>query len=324
MAGHDIIVIGASSGGVRALQSLIRALPKNLPAAVLIVMHLDPRSPSVLGEILARAGLLRCRAAIDDEPIPFGEIRVARPDYHLTIDRERVHILQGPKENRSRPAIDTLFRSAADAFGSRVIGVVLTGHLDDGTAGLWAIKRAGGITVVQDPQDAEYPEMPKSATESVTVDHCVPLRDMASLLARLTEVPAAEDTIMIKEDHDVPGVVYVCPDCDGPLREIKTGNERLVRFRCLVGHAFSMKTLLEGHAEAREAALWTAVVSLEHQAMIAERAARQATSLEDTASATTLTAEAAEARKQGRMIRAMLMTSPSRKAGDPAPSQLNE
>jgi two-component system, chemotaxis family, protein-glutamate methylesterase/glutaminase len=271
-----------------------------------------------LGEILGRSGNLRAIPAIDGEPIPYGEVRVARPDYHLLLERDRVIVAQGPKENRSRPSIDTLFRSASLAFRTRVIGVVLTGNLDDGTAGLWSIKRAGGIAIVQDPMDAEYPDMPKNAKDAVRIDHCVPISELASLLTKLTTFPAPENAMTIEEDHEVPGVVYVCPDCNGPLREVKTGNEKLVRFRCLVGHAFSMMTLLEGHAEAREAALWTAVVSLEHEAMFAERAAKQALSRNDSEADVALSAEAVRAREQSGVIRGLLRSSPSRRVGDPA------
>jgi two-component system, chemotaxis family, protein-glutamate methylesterase/glutaminase len=319
MGGHDIIVIGASMGGVKALQELVRGMPPNLQAAVLIVQHTDPRSPGLLAGILDNVGPLRAATAVDGEPIAFGEIRVARPDHHLMLESDRVRVIHGPKENRSRPAIDTLFRSAALAYGSRVIGVVLTGRLDDGTAGLWTIKRAGGIAVVQDPDDAEFPDMPKNASDAVEVDHSVPLSRMAGLLTELAATPSmpVEGTVPPPdEEHYVPAVVYVCPDCNGPLREIKTGNEKLVRFKCLVGHAFSMATLLEGHAEATEAALWTAVVSLEHEAMFAERAAQHAATRNERAEAVALTAEAKRAREQGNVIRGLLTANPSRKHGD--------
>jgi two-component system chemotaxis response regulator CheB len=310
--GHDIIVIGASAGGVRALETLVGGLPSDLQAAVFIVLHIGPRADDLLASILGRAGRLRCASAVDGERIPFGEVRVAPPDYHLMLEYERVVVVRGPKENRSRPAIDTLFRSAARAYGNRVIGVVLTGKLDDGTAGLWAVKRGGGIAVVQDPADAEFPDMPKNARDGVDVDHSVPLKDIADLLTSLTAIPAIGGEPIVDEDHEVPGVVYVCPDCNGPLREIKIGNEKLVRFRCLVGHAFSMMSLLEGHAEATESALWSAVVSLEHEAMFADRAATHALATGEADVATTLANEATRARKQVQVLRGMLVSKPSR------------
>ncbi len=317
MGGHDIIVIGASAGGMKALETVLAALPAGLQAAVFVVLHIDRRSQNLLAEIFSRHAHLRIATASDGEDIAYGEVRIARADFHLQFEDGRVSVAQGPKENRSRPAVDTLFRSAATAFGSRVIGVVLTGNLDDGTAGLWAIKRAGGLAVVQDPAGAEYPDMPKNAQDGVAVDHCVPLEQIASLLSHLTSIPASGDAMPIEADHEIPGVVYVCPDCDGPLREIKTGTERLVRFRCLVGHAFSMMSLLEGHTETREAALWSAVVALEHEAMLAERAAQVAGSRGDTEQSAAMNSEAVRARAQGLVIRDLLKSPPSRQAGDP-------
>jgi two-component system chemotaxis response regulator CheB len=317
MKTHDIIVIGASAGGVKALQTLVSGFPADLKAAVFIVLHMAPRTPSLLARILGPLTPLPTAVADDGEAIPFGEIRVSRPDYHLLLEAGKVRVIQGPKENRSRPAIDTLFRSAAHAYAGRVIGVVLTGYLDDGTAGLWSIKRAGGIAVVQDPNEAEHPDMPKNAADGVEVDHVASLHDMGKLLARLSTAPASMDASPPDDVKEVPGVVYVCPDCNGPLREIKIGNEKLVRFRCLVGHAFSMMTLLDGHAEAREAALWSAVVSLDHEAMLADRAAQHATSRLEAEAAQALTSEAANARGQARVIRGLLRSNPARADDDP-------
>lgn len=316
---HDIIVIGASAGGVKALQTLVGGFPADLNAAIYIVLHVAPRTPSHLAGILGRATPLPTAVAVDGETISFGEIRVPRPDYHLLLEPGKARVIQGPKENRSRPAIDTLFRSAAHTYGGRVIGVVLTGYLDDGTAGLWSIKRAGGLAVVQDPDDAEHPEMPKNAADGTEVDHIVPLKDMAKLLVELASIPAGTQAPRPDDVQEVPGVVYVCPDCNGPLREIKIGNEKLVRFRCLVGHAFSMMTLLDGHAEARESALWTAVVSLDHQAMLADRAAQHATSRDEPEAAAALTSEAENARSQADLIRGLLRSNPARH-GDAPPA----
>jgi len=310
MSGHDIMVIGASSGGVRALEVLVAGLPSDLQAAVFIVLHIGPRADNLLAEILGRRAKLRCASAVDGEPIRLGEVRVAPPDHHLMLEQGRVVVTRGPKENRSRPSIDTLFRSAAAAFGSRVIGVVLTGNLDDGTAGLWAIKRSGGIAVVQDPDDAEFPDMPRNARDSVSVDYSLPLNAMASQLTRLTTVAPSDNEAVVDDEHEVPGVVYVCPDCNGPLREIKIGNEKLVRFRCLVGHRFSMMSLLEGHAAARESALWSAVVALEHQAMFAERAATHALTINESEPAAALAAEAERAKEQAQVLRGLLLWKP--------------
>lgn len=306
MKTHDIIVIGASSGGLSALQNLVRGFSPDLAAAVFIVLHIDARSPNGVADILSRCTVLPTLTAINEEPIPFGQIRVARADFHLILENGLVRIAKGPKENRSRPAVDTLFRSAAVSFGPRVIGVVMTGHLDDGTAGLWAIKRAGGLAVIQDPSEAEHPDMPRNAQESVNIDHCVPLAALAPLLDYLTTTPSSEVPMINDEEHYVPGPVYVCPDCNGPLREIGTGNEKLVHFRCLVGHTVSIATLLASHAEAREAALWSALVALEHEATLAERASRLAWAKDKKDDALALKDEATVAQGQGQIIRELL------------------
>ena len=192
MTGHDIIVVGASAGGVEALVTLVGSLPADLPAAVFIVLHIPAQCPSVLPDILARSGPLVALHAEDGDAIELGKIYVAPPDHHLLIVHESIQITHGPKENRHRPAVDPLFRSAATAYKQRVIGVVLTGSLDDGSAGLLAIKQCGGLTVVQDPEDALYPSMPQHAIEHVAVDYVLPLLEIGVLLGRLTRVPVQE------------------------------------------------------------------------------------------------------------------------------------
>jgi two-component system chemotaxis response regulator CheB len=186
VAAHDIVVIGASAGGVEALVALMRSLPADLEAAVFVVLHVPPQSSSMLPVILDRSGPLPAQHARDGLPIERGQIYVAPPDHHLVVERERMRVVRGPRENRHRPAVDVLFRSAAWEYGPHVIGVVLTGTLDDGTAGLLAIKQRGGIAVVQHPDDALYPGMPRSALAHVDVDHSVPLREIGPLLATLT------------------------------------------------------------------------------------------------------------------------------------------
>ena len=179
MDGHDIVVIGASSGGVEALRSVADGLPPDFPAAVFVVMHFPEDVPSALPRILSRAGPLEAVHPEDGDPIEAGRIYVAPPDFHLLVARGRVRIRRGPKENRHRPAVDPLFRTAAFAYGPRVVGVVLTGARDDGTAGLMAVKRRGGVAVVQDPDDALFAGMPEHALEYVEVDHRVPLGELA-------------------------------------------------------------------------------------------------------------------------------------------------
>jgi two-component system chemotaxis response regulator CheB len=189
---RDIIVIGASMGGIEAVKQVAANLPAGLPAAVFVVIHSGAGAPGVLPQMLDKAGPLRCFRASDGEPFERGRIYAAPPDRHLLLEPNCVLTRHGPRENGFRPAIDPLFRSAAVHFGGRVIGVVLTGFLNDGTAGLRAIKRCGGLAVVQDPADAIAPEMPRSALRHVAVDHCVPLDALGALLARLAAEPAGE------------------------------------------------------------------------------------------------------------------------------------
>jgi two-component system, chemotaxis family, protein-glutamate methylesterase/glutaminase len=191
MPGHDIIVIGASSGGIEALIEVVARLPEELPAAVFVVVHISPRSVSLLPEILNRAGPLTAAHAKNNEKIKVGRIYVARPDFHLLIHDGAVRLVRGPKENNTRPAIDPTFRTAAHAYGSRVVGILLSGTLDDGTAGLQAVKLRGGVAVVQDPADALFPDMPLNAIAAVAVDHVLPKGEIAPLLARLAREPAS-------------------------------------------------------------------------------------------------------------------------------------
>jgi two-component system chemotaxis response regulator CheB len=274
MPSHDIVVIGASAGGVEALTAVVSRFPVSLPAAVFVVIHLPVNSPSVLPQILQRAGPLPAAFARHGEAIKHGHIYIAPPDHHLLIQRGYVRVVRGPKENRHRPSADVLFRTAASAYGPCVVGVVLTGALDDGTMGLQAVKRRGGLAVVQDPQDALVPSMPQSALESVEVDHCLPLADIAPLLVRLASSPVGnvleslEGNMAEPEHEELPELAsgFTCPDCHGALWELRDGE--LIRFRCRVGHTFSPDSLLEGQSEALERALWSAIRGMEERAAL--------------------------------------------------------
>lgn len=193
MATRDTIVIGASAGGVKALSRLVAGLPSDLPAAVFIVLHIPANSPSLLPDILSREAELTVGHAVDRETIERGRVYVAPPDRHLLIEQDQVRLVQGPKETRHRPAIDALFRSAAQAASTRVIGVVLTGARDDGRMGMRAIKQHGGIAIVQDPLEAPFPSMPLSVLRAVKVDYSVPVCDMASLLTNLARETVADE-----------------------------------------------------------------------------------------------------------------------------------
>src|SRR5512143_1545811 len=185
MEGYNIVVIGASAGGVEAISKLLTQLPAGLPAAVFIVQPISANSPGLLHQVLGRHASLPVTLARHDEPIRQGHVYVAPPDYHLLLSPGVVHVVRGPRENRTRPAIDPLFRSAAVTYGARVIGVLLTGMLDDGSAGLLAIRHCGGIVIVQDPQDAKYPDMPRNALEYLTADYRLPLLEIGKVLTQL-------------------------------------------------------------------------------------------------------------------------------------------
>ncbi len=274
----SIIVIGASAGGVAAVRQLTATFPADFPAAVFVVIHTTAESPGLLAELLNRSGELPAITAVHGGEILPGRIHVAPPDRHLVLERGRIRLVRGPKENRHRPAIDPLFRSAANSYGPRVVGVVLTGYLDDGAAGLVAIERSGGIAVVQDPEDAEVPGMPRNAIEGAKPDYILPLAEIGPLLVSLVDkqaVKAEEVSSMSEKDEfqEAPSV-FACPQCHGMLWEVH--EENLLRFRCRVGHSFSAASMIEDHDEATERALWAALRSLEENSEISHRMAQRA------------------------------------------------
>ena len=290
--GHGVIVIGASAGGVEALRNVVSGLPTDLRSAVFVVLHLPPGGTSVLPAILKRAGDLPAAHAIDGEPVEAGRIYVAPPDNHMLIEDGVVRVTPGPRENGHRPAIDPLFRSAATSYGPSAIGVVLSGVLDDGTAGLAAVKAAGGRTVVQDPADALYPAMPRSAIAYVAPEYVVETREIAPLLSELVSAPpreapaaAAEREAVLEEafvavdrgasDAPQPGQPsgFTCPECNGALWEAYA--DGVPRFRCRTGHQYSLDTLLTAQSESIEAALWSAVRALEERSAMLRRIAQR-------------------------------------------------
>lgn len=276
------------------MRELARSLPPDLAAAVFVVIHIPAASPSYLPEILNRNGPLPASHPLDGEEIERGRIYIAPPDHHLLIERDRTRVVRGPKENRMRPSVDPLFRSAAYAYGTRVVGVILSGTLDDGTAGLLAVKRRGGVAVAQDPRESLYPGMPQSALDNVSVDYCLPLAGIAPLLARLAVTPAKDDAVYpiseilqtetriarLEEGQmeDVERIgklsAFTCPECRGALWELHDGE--LLRFRCHVGHAYSAESLVADQAEELENALWAALRSLEENAALSRRMAERA------------------------------------------------
>jgi len=295
MQGHDIIVIGASAGGVQTLKELVQELPEHLPASLFIVLHTaNQGGDSLLPAILERKGPLPAQAPVDKTPFEKGRIYVARPDHHMLIERDVIRIVRGPKENRHRPSVDPLFRSAAWSHGPRVVGVVLSGTLDDGAAGLWAIKTCGGVTVVQDPAEAPYSGMPTSALMTLRVDYCLPVKRIAMLLGELAHrsvkgsgPPQGIDRLKTETkfatlDRDMEDMeqlngdpsVFSCPTCQGTLWELKDG-EDMLRYRCHVGHAFSMDSLLAEQTDYAEKAIYSALRALQEKAKALRRIAER-------------------------------------------------
>ncbi|HKT48540.1 MAG TPA: chemotaxis protein CheB [Candidatus Acidoferrales bacterium] len=269
MQNRDIIVIGGSAGGVEALKTVFSALPRDLPASVFAVLHTTPHTPNLLPTLLSGVTELRTKGAADGEPIEHGRAYIAQPDRHLLVANSHVHLSAGPKENRTRPAINPLFRSAAISYGPRVIGVILTGTLDDGTLGLWEIKRRGGVAVVQDPKDAQHDQMPISAIQNVEIDFRVPLNEISPLLVSLVrgQIPRGKEAPQFPM-HSQP-TRLTCPECHGPIERRTFGN--ITELVCRVGHSYSPESMLVAHDEAEERALWTAVQMLEEGAELADQ-----------------------------------------------------
>ncbi|MBG0567488.1 chemotaxis protein CheB [Actinoplanes aureus] len=315
---RDLVAIGASAGGVEALRALVAGLPADYPGSLLVVLHVPRSAPSALAGILSRSGPLPAATAQDGDPLVGGRIYVAPGDHHLLLIDGHLRLSRGPAENGHRPAVDPLFRSVARVAGRRAIGVVLSGSRDDGAAGLAAIAAAGGATVVQDPEDAIYPWMPRAAVDQVKPDHIVPAAGLGGLLAAITAaalpaVPALEtDPLLSAEvaiaelrpvdtDEFSAPAGYGCPDCGGSLFLIH--EKPIPRFRCRVGHAWSPESLLDEQAATLESALWQALRALEEKATLSRRlAARRATS----AAGTQFRAMAEDAESAGATLRQLI------------------
>jgi len=317
----DIVVIGASAGGIEALRVLVRRLPADLPASLFIVQHTSPEAPSMLADILDRSGKLRTLTPDDGEHIRPGTIYIAPPDRHLLIEPNVVRVTRGPKENRFRPAIDPLFRSAAQTYGPRVVGVILTGYLDDGTAGLWTVKQLGGTAVVQDPADALVPFMPLNAVTHVNVDFCLPLEEIAPLLVRLsTQRMEEEGAFQVPKEVEIEvniakeqkaldaGVLqlgepsnYACPECHGVLLQMKEGT--LFRFRCHTGHAYSLESLLTDITEKMDDALWNSIRAFEEGELFMRHMAEHLDQDENGHSAESILKRAEETKRRASLMR---------------------
>ena len=290
----NVIVIGASAGGVSSLMQLVSGLPEDLSAAVAVALHVPEASPSALPTILSRQGPLKATHAADDEALLHGRIYVAPPGRHLLVKRRTVRTVNGPNENGHRPAIDPLFRTAARAHGRRAIGVILSGSLDDGTAGLYSVKQHGGTALVQDPDDALFDSMPVNAIENVDVDFVGDIPALTNELVRRTRILAADPAVELDvadESDDLDAVEmdrgtpdpdewsaapsqFTCPECHGSLFERQDGT--IVRYRCRTGHAFSPDALAAAQSKGVEDALWIALRALEENAALLRRLAKRA------------------------------------------------
>ena len=332
MGENRIIVIGASSGGFEPLKTIAAGLPKDLGASVFIVWHMSADARSVLPQVLNRIGTLDAANAYDGETIVPGRIYIAPPDRHLLIEKSHLRVTRGPKENLFRPAIDPLFRSAAYHHNQNVIGVVLSGALDDGTAGLWTIKHRGGTAIVQSPVDAEVPSMPENALREVEVDHIVAVEEIPALLITLVsdkapdlhEAPMHVDD---KEDKRIQGEIriaaednalesgvfemgdlspYTCPECHGVLTSLREG--RILRFRCHTGHAFSPDSLLSAVTGNIEDSMWDLVRGLDESMILLNHLGDHFAEANEKKLAALYFQKAQDAERRKDLIREALMT----------------
>jgi two-component system, chemotaxis family, protein-glutamate methylesterase/glutaminase len=274
MKPSHVIVMGGSAGALGILQQIVKDLPENFPAAILVVLHISPDAPSHLDEILNRAGPLFAAFGKNDENIVPSRIYIAPQDRHLLLFEGTVHLTRDPRENRSRPAIDPLFRSAAQWYGPRVIAVLLSGMLDDGVQGLQLVSQNGGTVIVLKPDEAPFPQMPENAIRYAYPDYILPASEIVpkirELIANFPSGAEMASNNEVNENHELASG-YTCPDCGGPLLE--NGNPDLPHFRCRIGHAYTLNALLAGENNALETALWAAVRALQENAELKERAA---------------------------------------------------
>jgi len=327
---YRIIVIGASAGGFEAIQNMVAALPPDLPASIFIVWHMSPDIKGVLPHVLNKYETLPAANAYDGEEIRQGRIYVAPPDYHLLLEDGKIRVTRGPKENRFRPAVDPLFRSAAYAYGPRVIGIILSGALDDGTSGLWMVKHRGGTAIVQEPSDAPVSSMPESALRQVDVDYTVPVAAMPALLERLCfeskpkqvniefnmeeQKQIKEEIRIAKGENLEPAEVlqlgeltpFACPECHGVLMALRDGERK--RYRCHTGHAYSSDALLSSVTEAIDDNLWNAIRGIEESMMLLNHMGDHYAEMNQTAVAAKYFQKAQEAEGRLKVLKDMVIT----------------
>jgi two-component system chemotaxis response regulator CheB len=345
---RDVVVVGASAGGMEALECLLGGLPSTFPAAVLVVLHIPPHSPSQLHSALASATVLPVKVAEDGERILPGHVYVAPTDRHLLVEPECLRVTRGPRENRMRPAVDVLFRSAAHTFGRRVIGIVLSGSLDDGTAGLWAVKDRGGLAIVQSPEDAGHAAMPESALRHVEVDCTLPVTAMPALLQQLTreaipasgEEPLASEAMGIETEVALAGNAlhggvmllgplspHTCPECHGVLVRVQEGP--IARYRCHTGHAFSLQTLLAGLNDEIDDGLWSALRAIEERILLLRELEQIARARQDWAGAEQCAQQARATDRDVLRVRELVLDrrplgQVARTAGSPEPRAVSD
>jgi two-component system chemotaxis response regulator CheB len=277
------VVIGGSAGAFEPLRTLLSCLPANFPAPVLVTMHVPAGAQSTLPKLLTAAGPLPARHAQHGDALTPGAVLVAPPDRHLVVHDGVVHLSRGPKENRHRPAIDALFNSAARVYGPGVIGIVLSGSLDDGAAGAASIAAQDGVVLVQDPQDARVTSMPKAVIAAVRRARSAPADGLAALLIHLLTTPASSERPPVEESLEwesnnvnagpivptkPPGepAAVSCPECAGGMFQSAPAGQ--LHFVCHVGHSWSPESLIDAQREASEAALYSAAAKLVEEATV--------------------------------------------------------
>ncbi len=330
-----IVTVGASAGGVKSLSALVASLPADLDAAIFVVLHIPANLISNLPDILSSKGPLKAVHPTDGDEIERGKIYVAPPDHHLLIEANHLLVTRGPKENRNRPSVDALFRSAAYSYGPRVIGIVLSGALDDGTSGLWSIKRMGGIAIAQDPSEASFDSMPANALSQVEIDYCLSVHEMGALLKQLTQQDHEKPAYDVADDKRKMGIEvsvavdgdafkkcimdvgtltpFTCPECQGVLVKLTEG--KLDRFRCHTGHAYSSSALLSGIMEKIDESYWAAMRSLEEAAMLLEQTSKNLSKDGNEKAAAIFLQHAQIATEKSRMLRNSVLSS-KRFSGD--------
>jgi two-component system chemotaxis response regulator CheB len=331
-----IVVIGASAGGVMALQVLAAAMPRGFPLPIVLVLHIGKR-PSIFPDILGKAGPLTASHARHGEALRPGHFHVAPPDHHVLVRDGSVHLSLGPKEHHARPAIDPLFRSAALDFHGGAIGVVMTGFGEDGTSGLQAIKSCGGAALVQDPETAEHSGMPASALRYAEVDRSLPVPGLAQAIAALSNTAPKgsgqcpdwlrhEQELFLSRGTPLKHLEaigepspYVCPDCKGGLWMIS--DSRPVRYRCHTGHAFTLRSLQHAQSEGNDSALWGAIRGLQEETMLLRDMARMSHGEGDHAEAARLEAAAERISMQAGRLRELVERMPDDVARDSSPRQ---